>query len=308
MSTVSVIIPAHNLASSLGEAIESALAQTHKDLEIVVVDDGSTDDTEKVVSQYRTRIIYMQQERKGVAAARNRGIKISGGEYVAFLDADDLWLPEKLEEQVPYLHQSPETGLVCSDWSLISDQGSVEPSVLTNRNHVGSGYVFRQIVESSFILTSTVIARRSCLEEAGLFDESFPTAEDLDLWLRISYRHNVALVRKPLVIKRSRPEGLSADPRLAATFRIKLFQKALMSFPDLSVSDAHLIRSILSKNYFDLGYADFVGALRRQARRNFLCSLRHDWTNGRALRCLAASYLPALVVRVARTLKRAVLE
>jgi glycosyltransferase involved in cell wall biosynthesis len=308
MRTVSVIIPTHNLAASVGKAIESALAQTHTDLEIVVVDDGSTDDTEKVVSHYRTRILYLKQERRGVAAARNRGIRISRGEYIAFLDADDLWLPEKLEEQVPYLDQNPETSLVCSDWSLISDQGSVEPSVLANRNHIGTGYVFRQIVKSSFILTSTVVARRSCLEEAGLFDESFPTAEDLDLWLKISHSHNIALVRKPLVIKRSRPDGLSADPRLAATFRIKLFQKALTSLPDLSFSNRRLIRSILSRNYFDLGYIDFVEAFQKEARKNFLCSLRHDWTNGRALRCLATSYLPASVVRAGRALKRAVLE
>ena len=307
MRTVSVVIPTHNLAAYLGEAIDSALGQSYKDLEIIVVDDGSTDDTETVVNRYRDKIVYLKQERRGVAAARNRGIRASHGEYVAFLDADDLWLPEKLEEQIPYLDQDLRVGMVCSDWLVVSEAGAVGPSVLHRCKNAGSGYMFREIVQASFILTSTVVVRRSSLDNAGLFDESFPTAEDLDLWLRISYRNNIALLRKPLVIKRNRNSNLSSDYRLASIFRVKLLQKALTSFTDLSAPDRRLVRNMLSKNYLGLGYHNFAQMLRKEARKNLLCSLRYDWTNAKAFGYLAASYLPPLLVRVVRAVKRAIL-
>ncbi len=307
LRTVSVVIPTHNLAAYLGKAIESALRQSYKNLEIIVVDDGSTDDTETIANRYRDKIVYLKQEKRGVAAARNRGIRASRGEYVAFLDADDFWLPLKLEEQIPYLAQDPKVGMVSSDWLVVSDGGSFEPSVLDRCKNAGSGYRFREIVQASFILTSTVVLRRSHLEEVGLFDESFPTAEDLDLWLRISYRYQVALVRKPLVVKRNRPDNLSSDYRAAAVFRIKLLQKALASFTDLSAPDRRAIQDVLSRNYWDLGYDDFIQRSQKEARKNFLSSLRHDWTNGRALGYLAASYLPAPVVKAVRAVKQAIL-
>src|SRR5579864_8740685 len=113
---VSVVIPAYNAARFLGDAIQSVLNQTYSNFEVVVVNDGSTDDTESVVRSFGDRLFYVKQANKGVSAARNEGIKRARGQYVAFLDSDDVWLPTKLAEQIPFLEQNPEVGLVYSDW------------------------------------------------------------------------------------------------------------------------------------------------------------------------------------------------
>lgn len=304
MPTVSVVIPAHNAADCLGQAIDSVLAQTYADLEIVVVDDGSTDETVCVAESYGQPVLCLRQQRHGVATARNRGIRASSGRYVAFLDADDLWRPEKLEVQLPYLELDPATGLVCSDWALERGGVSVTSSAFSKRAAVASGYLFRRVVRDSFLLTSTVIVRRSCLDEAGYFDESFPTSEDMDLWLRLSYRHPIAVAPVPLTIKREGGGGLSSDRRAATVCRIRLFEKALGNLRNLKTQDRRLICHVLSKNYFDLGYHDFNRMAWKEARGSLLSSLKYQWTRIRALRCLLATYLPVPVVSTIRNVKR----
>lgn len=305
MSTVSVIIPAHNAGGYLSQAIESVLAQTYRNLEIVVVDDGSTDDTPHVAEAYGSSVLCLSQQRGGVASARNRGIRASSGQYVAFLDADDLWRPEKLEIELLFLDREPSAGLVCSDWALERGGARVTSSVFSTRRPVTSGYLFRRIVRDSFLLTSTVMVRRPYLDEVGYFDESFPTSEDLDLWLRLSYRHPIAVVPIPLTIKRERSDGLSADRWAATVYRIRLFEKAMVQLPQLAPRDRRLIRRVLSQNYFDLGYHDFSRMAWKQARRPLRTSLRYRWTKSRALACLLATYLPVPLVATIRNVKRA---
>ena len=303
MPRVSVIIPAYNAGDRVCEAIESAAAQTYSDFEIIVVDDGSTDDTERKVKRFGGRVRYLRQENQGVSAARNFGIRASGGEYVAFLDADDLWNRDKLERQVPALESDARVGLVCSDWTL-EVKGTVIPSVLSTRPAVRSGYLFREVVRNAFVLTSTVIVRRRYLEDVGGFDERFPTAEDQDLWLRISYHHLVAFVPIALTTKRQQDNGLSSDPRAASVYQIKLLEKALASLPDLSRRNRQLLQSVLSRNYLDLGYDDFSRMALRQARGSLVSSLTNDWTRVRSLVYLVATYLPVSMVNTIRSVKR----
>ena len=303
MPNVSVVIPAYNAAGYVAQAIESVLAQTYSDFEIIVIDDGSADTTRKEVERFGGAVHYLRQANRGVSAARNLGIRASKGRYVAFLDADDLWRPEKLELQVPCLEHEPGVGLVCSDWAL-EQNGAVIPSVLSMREPVKSGYLFPRVVRDSFLLTSTVVVERRCLEEAGFFDETIPTAEDLDLWLRLSYRYPIAVVSTPLTIKRQREDGLSSDPRAATICRIQLFENALANFQDLSAENRRLLRTILSKCYLDLGYDDFSQMDWKHARRPLLTSMKYDWTRGMSLAYLAATYLPVPIVNTVRSLKR----
>jgi glycosyltransferase involved in cell wall biosynthesis len=303
---VSVVIPAYNSAPSLRGAIQSVLDQTYRDSEILVIDDGSTDDTECVVRSFGDRVCYLKQENRGVSAARNHGIKVSRAPYVAFLDSDDLWLPGKLAEQIPLLDRDPEVGLVYSDWAVVSEENVLEPSYLSNL-HAGSGYVFNELLQSGFILTSGTVVRRSCLDEVGDFDEALSITQDYDLWLRICYRWKIALVNKPLLIKKSRDGSLSSNLLKTATERIALFEKVLRTFPDMTPRSRRLVKHQLAINYWDVGYDHYDRMLFKEARKNFASSLAYDWRNGRALLYLAASYLPSSLARVARAAKRAIL-
>jgi glycosyltransferase involved in cell wall biosynthesis len=175
MPTVSVVIPTYNSATFLRAAIQSVLAQTYSDFEVIVVDDSSIDNTESVVHSFGNRVCYVRQENKGAGATRNHGIKRSRGKYVAFLDADDLWLPGKLAAQTPLLDRDLEIGLVYSDWTVVPEQGEAEPSYLRNRP-AASGYVFDELVQCGFILTSGTVVRRSCLDDVGYFDEMLSIA------------------------------------------------------------------------------------------------------------------------------------
>jgi glycosyltransferase involved in cell wall biosynthesis len=301
---VSVVIPTYNSGVMVKEAIESVLAQTYSDFEIVVVDDGSTDNTECIVRQFGDRVRYFKQENQGVSAARNTGIKQSLGDYVAFLDSDDLWLSEKLAEQIPWLEADPKLGLVYCDWAVNSGETVLKSSYLKDLP-AASGYVFDELIQSGFILTSGVVVRRACLDDAGDFDKSLEISQDYDLWLRISYRWKVQLVDKRLFTKRSWDGSLSSNLRRTALERIALFQKTLKELPDMTPRSRKLVRLQLALNYWDVGYDEFDRLLFREAREKFFSSLTYNWTSAKAFVYLAATYLPTAFVRAVKETKRA---
>ena len=253
---VSVIIPTYNSASSLRAAIQSVLDQSYSAFEVLVIDDGSTDDTEGVVRSFDNHVSYFRQENRGAGAARNHGIARSQGKYVAFLDSDDLWLPTKLAEQIPILDRDAEIGLAYTDWAVVPEQGEPEPSYLSSQP-TASGYVFDQLVQCGFILTSGTVVRRSCLDEIGNFDEDLSIAQDYDLWLRISYRWKVALLNKPLVIKRNREGNLSSDLFKTASERIALFQKALRNLSEMPRHTQRLISRQIASKLLGFGISPF---------------------------------------------------
>jgi glycosyltransferase involved in cell wall biosynthesis len=303
---VSVVIPTYNSARFLREAIQSVLNQTYSDFEVVIIDDGSTDDTESVVRSFGERVSYVKQPNRGVSAARNQGIRDAKAEYVAFLDSDDIWLPNKLAEQIPLLEQDPELGLVYSDWAVVPEHGEAEPSFL-KKVPGSSGHVFEALLQWGFILTSGTVVRRACLDEVGYFDETLSIAQDYDLWLRISYRWKVALVSKSLLIKRNWDGNLSSNFLKTATERIALFKKVLKDFPDITPRHRQLVRHQLSLSYWDVGYDQFEHLLLGQARKNFALSLTCNWKNMRALGYLAVSCLPGTFANTVRAVKRRVL-
>ncbi len=198
MAFVNVIIPTHNRASFLGDAIDSVLAQDFRDLELIVVDDGSTDETPQLLESY-PQIHVLKQERRGVSAARNRGVAAASGHFIAFLDSDDLWLPQKLSTQVEFFRRQP-GALACQTEEIWMRKGlRVNPK---KRHKKPSGMIFKPSLELCLVSPSAVMIERSLFDDVGGFDETLPACEDYDLWLRIACRFPIYLIDAPLVIKR----------------------------------------------------------------------------------------------------------
>jgi len=223
---VSVIIPTYNRGWILKEAIESVLAQDFVEFELIVVDDGSTDNTRDILNEYKEDIIICRQPNKGVSAARNLGIASASGSFIAFLDSDDLWLPDKLSIQIAFF-EAHEDALVCqTEETWIRNGVRVNPK---KRHQKFSGHIFQDSLSLCLISPSAVMIKRSLFEEIGLFDESLPACEDYDLWLRISCQYPVYLIDTPLIIKRGgHADQLSRLPALDK-YRIQALKKIIES-------------------------------------------------------------------------------
>lgn len=196
---VSVIIPTYNRARFLDRAIQSVLKQTYKNLELIIVDDNSSDDTDALIASIKDdRLCYIKHDtNKGASAARNTGIKDARGEYIAFLDSDDEWLPTKLEEQVSVMQKAPEdVGLVYCWKSHIGDDGSI----LEIYNTTLKGYVFDKIIERQILCScSCLLVRRGAIDKVGMFDESLWRGNDNDFIRRVCRKYHVDLVPEILV-------------------------------------------------------------------------------------------------------------
>jgi glycosyltransferase involved in cell wall biosynthesis len=223
---VSVIIPTYNRGWVLREAIDSVLAQDFKDFELIVVDDGSTDNTPLILDSYHQELMVIRQPNKGVSAARNRGIAAASGRLIAFLDSDDFWLPRKLSEQVDFFNSNPDAVINQTEEIWIRNGVRVNPKT---RHHKVSGMIFEPSLALCLVSPSAVMIKRSLFDDIGLFDENLPACEDYDLWLRISWRYPVHLIETPLIIKRGgHADQLSKAPGLDK-FRIQALKKVIES-------------------------------------------------------------------------------
>lgn len=199
---ISIIIPTHNHARFLQRSVDSVLQQTYKHTEIIIIDDGSTDDTTSVVNKLKNkRIRFISQPQRGVTAARNLGIKNSHGDYIAFLDSDDAWLPSKLEKQLSVFHQPkfPQLGLVYCFHYWSNPKGKTNGvNQIFNR-----GIIWEKLLRGNFIAgsCSSVLIKTECFEKVGIFDEALlGAAEDWEMWIRIARHYQVDYVPEPLVI------------------------------------------------------------------------------------------------------------
>ncbi len=264
---VSVIIPAFNYGHFLPEALDSVLAQSFQDFEIIVVDDGSTDTTQEAVSAYikknPKRIRYFYQDNKGPAAARNKGIREARGEYIAFLDADDLWLPKKLDLQIDRFQNNPNCGLVYTGYYLMNECGAIQGIYSMQP-------VPKEIIKKRILLTNpmagtpTIMVRKSCFEKVGYFDEDLVSAEDWDMWLRIIRKYDFAHVREPLVKVRLHKESQSffGEKNLRNGLRVldKLFSDASLR------KDRLLRRRCYAYRYYSTSRAFMINGDRAKAR------------------------------------------
>jgi O-antigen biosynthesis protein len=241
---VSVVVPTYNRATLVCRAVRSVLAQTFPDYEVLVVDDGSTDETEEAVRSIPDpRVHYLRQSRnRGVSAARNRGIRAARGEFIAFLDSDDEWLPEKLERQVRVLQEAPEeVGLVYSGVRSVDGSGSGWTFRPRHR-----GDVYGEILEANPIHSgSSVMVRRNVVRTAGFFDEGIPAIEDFDYWIRIARFYRFEAVDEPLVryhdVDGLDRKSLSTEDNLAA--REWLFRKHRREMGRAGVAHRFLMKS-----------------------------------------------------------------
>jgi glycosyltransferase involved in cell wall biosynthesis len=223
---VSVIIPTYNRGRVIKEAIDSVLAQDYTEFELIVVDDGSTDHTSDVLDSYRNVIKVLSQKNKGVSAARNRGIAEASGKFIAFLDSDDLWLPQKLSTQVEFFNKTPDA-LICQTEEVWIRNGlRVNPK---KRHKKPSGMIFKLSLELCLVSPSAVMIKRSLFDRVGEFDETLPACEDYDLWLRISSRFPIYLVDTPLIIKRGGHDDQLSSRAGLDKFRIKAIEKIIKS-------------------------------------------------------------------------------
>lgn len=224
MVKVSVIIPVYNGEKYIYEAIDSILNQAYQDFEIIVIDDGSTDNTPKILKEYGSKIKWKSQENKGQASAINEAIKMANGEYIALLDSDDVYLPNKLEIQISYLDRHQKIGLVYSNRYLINADGKI---IGMRRSSRPDNIL---LLQENYIPRSTVVHRKKCIDKVGMYDESISGNDDWDMWIRISEKFKMGYIDKPLVkyrvhgknISLTRPNRLDHGSKV----KILLFEKA----------------------------------------------------------------------------------
>ncbi len=195
---VSVVIPVYNRAELVRRAIDSVLAQTRRPLEIIVVDDGSTDATLSVLTDYQGRIRLIRQEHRGVSAARNRGMRSARGQWIALLDSDDQWQPRKLEMAEDFSRTHPEYRIFQSQEIWIRNGRRVNPK---KKHQKFGGWIFKQSLPLCIVSPSAVVFHKTILQQVGFFDESLPVCEDYDLWLRVAKQFPVGLDDRPGIIK-----------------------------------------------------------------------------------------------------------
>lgn len=233
MPRVSVVIPTYNCARFLGQTIDSALRQAYRDFEIIVVDDGSTDDTQQVVAGYGKTIRYVYQSNQGASAARNVALSIASGEFIAYLDADDLWIADKLSRQVEYLDAHPACGFLHTEVSVIDEQNKVLHTRFnyeTNRP-VPQGLCIRELLLRSHIQTLTVLERRTAFDDAGMFDLRLPVAQDYLHWLGVVLRgYEVGYLAEPLGQYRWRAGSLMSSQRRLVEDFVRIYEIILAEY------------------------------------------------------------------------------
>jgi len=226
MQKITVIIPVYNRPDFVQEAIQSVLDQTYSNVEIIVVNDGSTDDTPKVLQSFDDKIRIIHQENKGVSAARNTGIENSDSKWIAFLDSDDIWLPEKLRLQMNFFENHPDARICQTEEIWIKNGKRLYPK---KKHKKKSGMIFKHCLPLCIVSPSAVMIHREMFDLVGTFDESLPACEDYDLWLRISCQYPIYLFDQPLIIKRGGHDDQLSQAIRLDRFRIRALVKLLKS-------------------------------------------------------------------------------
>lgn len=263
MPIVSIIIPTFNRAQLLIRSLRSVLAQTYEDFEVIVVDDGSTDNTEQVVAGFQDiRINYVKYTpNRGAARARNIGIKMARGQYIAFQDSDDEWLADKLEKQVQVIDfASPQVGIVYTGyWRIIGQQKTYLPS---RNTHPKDGDLRKVLLGGNFVTTQTVLLKTECFMKLGTFDERLLRLQDWEMWLRASKHYLFKLIDEPLVITYFQKESITAKPEALIDAFEMILKKHALDFKEN--------KKALAQAYFSVGTHLLNSDLRTYHERTYL--------------------------------------
>jgi glycosyltransferase involved in cell wall biosynthesis len=285
---VSAVIPTYNYGRFVAEAVDSVLAQGYRDREVIVVDDGSTDDTRQRLAPYLDRIRYIYQDNRGLSAARNAGIGAARGEYVALLDSDDVWHPRKLELQMRYLAEHPDVGLLAA--AHVMDRSAGWAAVDGPPADAAVPATLDELVMFARFAPSSVVIRKDCFDAVGLFDTALRSAEDRDMWIRIADRFPVVKLDLPLIFYRVHGASMSNAAARMEENELKVLRKAFTG-----------IRSLRWRLGFRLktfSYAAYNAAYMYGAARRWLPAL------GRVLRSFLLWPLPYRRREVDRPLAR----
>lgn len=301
---ISVIIPTYNSDKYICEAIESVLSQSYLNYEIIVVDDGSYDDTKSIIRDRYPLVRYYFTDNKGVSSARNYGISMARGEYIAFLDSDDRWLPTKLEKQRSSFQKNPKLGMVFTENSFFNNVGVIQER-MNKRKRLMSGDIVRNIFLNSYVATPTVMVRKSIFDKVGWFEEGLLIAEDDNMWMRIGMEYCVELIDEPLVQCRITEGSLSRKSHnIFSGIRehIGVIKKKYPSMYRRLGKSA--IRKKYSALFFSEAYYSFSQDKYREARGNFIKSYFYCPFKLKPLLYLISTFLPIWMIDKIRYLKR----
>jgi glycosyltransferase involved in cell wall biosynthesis len=278
MPRVSVVLPTYNCSAFLGKAIDSVLAQSYKDYEIIVVDDGSTDHTSSLMAHYEKHTRYFYQNNKGVSAARNLALMHATGEFIAYLDADDIWYPAKLAQQVAFLDAHPDCGLVHTEVSVIDDEDNLIHFSFNRETQrpVPYGYCLTELLQRSHIQTLTVLERARCIAIVGNFDEHLPVVQDYDHWIRVAIEgFSIGYLEEPLGKYRWRRGSLMRNEHKYVADLVAMYEGLLRipraKNPGMTDEMKHIIHEQLYRKERELAYLDRTLGRYADAKRR----LRH---------------------------------
>lgn len=284
---VSVIMPAYNAAPYIRDSVATVLGQDHRHLELIIVDDGSSDGTPELVEGLDPRITVLRQKNAGPAAARNLGLQTAKGDFIAFLDADDLWTPRKLSLQLQYLQQHPDVGLVYGGfirWHARADGGFDAPPLALGQTAPDdaieaqeSGWIYVPLLFGGIVHIITAMIRREVIEQVGVFNAQLPTGEDYDFWLRVSRQFKAAKLARTLALYRIHRAGITNKPQPESN-EYRVLRSALEAWgpcgPDGSRAPDAQLRSRLFMLNFSHGYQHAHGGSARIAARSFWRALQ----------------------------------
>jgi len=263
---VSVIIPTYNRGHYIAQAIDSVLKQSFQDFEIIVIDDGSTDNTQEVLKKFEGKINSIRQKNQGISRTRNRAIEESMGEYIAFLDSDDYWTPEKLELQVNILNSNPKVGIVYARMPIINEHGEkigMKPAGVSGRN-------FKELLEVwGDLPTSTIMTRRECFHQVGLFDTSLATMEDIDMWIRIAKHFDLYEIENKVLAYYRRHEKQETTNKIKVyDGLVRIYTKIYTTYPE---APKKLMIQRIVENQYTLAKENYVEGYYKNA-------FNHAWT------------------------------
>jgi glycosyltransferase involved in cell wall biosynthesis len=328
---VSVIIPTYNCAPYLPDAIFSVLQQTHNNFEIIVIDDGSTDNTEEIIQPFLDRVEYIKQENHGVSVARNTGMKRATGDFIAFLDADDMWFPQKLAVQLNIFINHPDIAGVFSDFSLCNKHGDItherfvtrnyhifnyykytwekilpnrETVVVTKNGHDTSvslfhGDVFRSLYIGNFINTSSTILKREVLNTIGYFTPERRTQEDYEYWLKIAQKYNLAYLDTPLLRSRRRPHQLTSKSEIFDIVQQSLEVIETIGVNNVSRLGKNLVARRLTDKYQKLALVHLSQGNSKGARECIRKCIKWKPFSYKNIVFLTLSYIPSTFTNTA---------
>ncbi len=339
---VSVVIPTYNRAGQVTATVASALSQTYSPIEVIVVDDGSTDDTEAAVQAFGRQVVYVKQANEGVASARNRGMAEARGEFIALLDSDDVWYPWKIELQVATLQRRPDVGMVWTDMDTVDDDGRVlhrrhlqtyyrayqyfpnddlffcalpvdeicQPSVDRFRgSRFWIGDLSSAIVMGNLILLSTVLLRRSLVNRVGGLDPSLGYgAEDYDYFIRVCQHGPVGFLDVPSILYRiGAPDQLTHPSRIVhlARYDLAVAEKAMQYGSDTLRLRPQLLRKRLSAAHAWMGSIEFDAGRPKESRHHCWQAIRNSSRQPRIVIYWLLSFLPGACIRIIRAGYRA---